>query len=673
MSPNHPRLPLPAPARRRLLAAVLGVRLSCCTVALLAVFQLEISAQPASSGSVQGRVQSATTGNYLNNARVRVAGTNRETFTSPFGEYRIADLPAGPVTLEVFYTGMSPQTVTVAVPASGSVQKDVVLAPPDGVVGTNADGTVQLASFVVQSQRETDAAAIALNEQRFAANRKDVVSTDAFGEINQGNIGEFVKFLPGISLDVKDGNTPSGIMIRGFDPNYTNVTMDGGQLASTIIANTQTSSRQFVLDGANINNIARIEVAKLPTPDMSANLLGGAVNFVSRTAFERPRREIRLSAYLSANAKAVELDKTPGPLDEDTYKVLPSFDFQYADPVSKRFGYVLTAQHSSQYYLQNRSVFGHRFTGAGATVANPYTTNVQTNFAQNRSDRTSGALTLDYKPWDRHVLSLKLNASASKQQSASRAINYNVGGTQPVRWDERNTFGAATGGSVGISTSFQERHSLNRTAAGSWTFTGEDWTVEAAGTFSHSNNRTRDNPKGFFRSVSVNLPNVGRVNLEDIDHDRPGFGVATVFNTAGQRIDELNLANWNLTQAGSEALNAQDTLKEARLNVTRNLSLFGKTVAFKFGGSVNDLVRDLHYVPVNWTYVGPDRIANNADNTAAGFISAADLGVSPPRPRMAGRIQDQSEFRAEPGPLDSDRWPSGRCPAECGDPFAVAA
>ncbi|HUR58906.1 MAG TPA: carboxypeptidase regulatory-like domain-containing protein, partial [Opitutaceae bacterium] len=590
-------------------------------------------------GTIEGRVQSAATGNYLNNARVRVAGSPREVFTNAFGEYRLADLPAGPLTLEVFFTGMAPQAVAVTVPGSGAVQKDVILGSATEP-GAGSNATVLMNQYVVQSQRETDAAAIAINEQRFAANRKDVVSTDAFGEINQGNIGEFVKFLPGISLDVKDGNTPSGIMIRGFDPNYTNVTIDGGQLASTIIANTQTSSRQFVLEGANINNIARIEVTKLPTPDMSANLLGGAVNFISRSAFERSRRELRISTYFSANAKALDFEKTPGPLAESTYKILPSLDVQFVDPVNKKFGYVVSAQHSSQFYLQNRTVFGYRFTSAGATLSNPYTTQVQTNFAPNRSDRTSGALTFDFKPWDRHVLTLKLNASANVQQSASRQLTYNIGGNQPGSWDQGNTLGNAAGGSVSIGTSFQERHSLTRALAGGWNYNGADWKIESAATFSHSNNRTRDMPKGFFRTISVNLPNVGRVNIEGIDHENARFNTATVFNTGGQRIDELNLANWNLTQAGTEALNAQDTLKEARLNITRGFSIAGRHFSLKAGGSVNDLVRDLDYTPISWTYVGPNGIANDADNAAGGFISDSDRGISPGFGRPAPQWPD---------------------------------
>ncbi len=587
-----------------------------------------VRAQAANTGSIEGRVQSAATGNFLSNARVRVAGTTREAFTNSFGEYRFLGLPAGPTTLEVFFTGVAPQTVSVTVTAGGSVTRDVAVGvSSDGTV--NKDGTLVLSKFIVQSQRETDATAIAINEQRFAANRKDVVSTDAFGEINQGNIGEFVKFLPGISLDVKDGNTPSGIMIRGFDPNYTNVTVDGGQLASTIIANTQTSSRQFVLDGANINNVARIEVAKLPTPDMSANLLGGAVNFVSRSAFERPRRELRVSTYLSANAKAMDLKETSGPFIEPTFKVLPSFDLQFVDPVSKKFGYVVTAQHSSQFYLQNRTVFGARFTSAGATVANPYTTNINTNFAHNRSDRTSGAVTFDFKPWVRHVLQLKLQANASRQQSGSRSLNYNIGGNTPVRFDENNVFGNATGGSAGLSTSFQSRHALTRAVNAGWTFTGREWTFETAGSWSHSNNRTRDTAKDFFNSVSVALPNVAKVDLQAIRHAEASFGTATVLNAAGARIDESKLANYNLTQVGSMPLNAFDTVKEARVNITKLFSVRGTPIAVKFGGSVNDVARDLDYTAINYLYVGPDGLANSGDEGMANFVSAADSGVSP--------------------------------------------
>lgn len=604
------------------------------------------SAQTEATGTITGRVLNLDTASYLNNARVRVAGTTIQALTNQFGEYRLTNVPAGQVTLDVFYTGIPTRQVTVTVPPGGSVTQDVELSRD------TSEQVMRLSEFVVQSEREMEAAAIAINEQRFAAARKDVVSTDAFGEINQGNIGEFVKFLPGISLDVKDGNTPSGIMVRGFDPNYTNVTLDGGQMASTIIANTQTSSRQFVLEGMNINNIARIEVVKLPTPDMQANVLGGAVNFITKSAFERARPEFRVSLSLSGNEKALDFEKTPGPFLEDTYKIRPSFDVQYVNPVNKRFGYVITAQHSSQYYLQNQAIIGYRFGGnpnpqgtnptRAVTEMDPFINSINTRFAPNRSDRTSGGLTLDFRPWDHSTIRLTGQASVQKQQSSARNINYQAGNNTPLDWNQHNTLGAATGGNVSMGTSFQERHAQSRTIAGSWEFRKDDWLLELAGTYSNSNNRTRDIGKGFFRAISVSLPGVSRVNLLDVDTSTGKMREAQVFNSAGQRIDELNLANWRLTQASnaSEPLNASDDVKEARFNATRALRIGRIPFSLKAGASVNDVKRDLEFQPFAMIFVGPDGVQNSADDFLGNYVSQGDLGVSPGFGRPAPQWPD---------------------------------
>jgi hypothetical protein len=61
------------------------------------------------------------------------------------------------------------------------------------------DGPVQLQAFSVSSQREGNSKAI-------AAQRKDMniitsVSSDIFGEVMDGNVGEFLKYLPGVDLE----------------------------------------------------------------------------------------------------------------------------------------------------------------------------------------------------------------------------------------------------------------------------------------------------------------------------------------------------------------------------------------------------------------------------------------------------------------------------------------
>ena len=64
---------------------------------------------------------------------------------------------------------------------------------------------MKLARFVVGESREMDGAAIAINEQRFAPNIRNVVSADEFGSVVEGNAGDFLKFLPGITVDTHVG------------------------------------------------------------------------------------------------------------------------------------------------------------------------------------------------------------------------------------------------------------------------------------------------------------------------------------------------------------------------------------------------------------------------------------------------------------------------------------
>lgn len=266
------------------------------------------AAAQTTSGEIEGRVRNGTNGLYLGNARVMVAGTTRDVFTDETGTFRLGGLPAGEVTLEVFFTGLQRREIKVIVPAGSTVRQDVVLTR-GGDAG--ADGVVELNPFVIAADREYNAAAIAINEQRFAPSKREVVSTDAFGEINQGNIGEFVKHLPGISFEMKDGNNLSGIMVRGFNSNYTNVTFDGAQMASAALSNTQTHTRQFVLEQANINNIARIEVIKLPTPRCRGQSARRRREFHQPVRLREPQSPDRLFHLFFGQRKGVRIRADP--------------------------------------------------------------------------------------------------------------------------------------------------------------------------------------------------------------------------------------------------------------------------------------------------------------------------------------------------------------------------
>ncbi|MFM9954077.1 MAG: carboxypeptidase regulatory-like domain-containing protein, partial [Opitutaceae bacterium] len=61
------------------------------------------TAAPAASGSITGRVQNTDTGQYVNNARVTVRGTNLVAPTDETGTFRLSAVPAGEVILEIFF------------------------------------------------------------------------------------------------------------------------------------------------------------------------------------------------------------------------------------------------------------------------------------------------------------------------------------------------------------------------------------------------------------------------------------------------------------------------------------------------------------------------------------------------------------------------------------------
>jgi hypothetical protein len=243
----------PSPPSRRL-ALLLAAGLLTATTATHA--QTAAATPPpasAATASLSGRVQNAATGQFLNNVRLTVKGTNLVAFTDESGSYRLGGVPAGPAILEVFYTGMEAQQIPVSLAGGTALERDISLA--GGARYRDDHEVVKLESLVVSSSREIDGAAIAINEQRFAANAVNIVAADEFGIVPDGNIGEFLKMLPGITMDYRGGD-PREISMNGVPSAYVPVTIGGFSLATS---ETSGTGRNVELNAVSINNMSRIE------------------------------------------------------------------------------------------------------------------------------------------------------------------------------------------------------------------------------------------------------------------------------------------------------------------------------------------------------------------------------------------------------------------------------
>lgn len=138
-----------------------------------------------------------------------------------------------------------------------------------------------LESFFVSARAEGQAQAIGL--QRSAPTYRTVVSSDALGQIREGNIGDALVRLPGLSVETRAGVQRTAT-IRGLAPQYNTVTVDGLRMTNV------DGNRDIALDSFPSNMLARVEVVKANTPSLPSDAIGGTVELVTKTAFDREGR-----------------------------------------------------------------------------------------------------------------------------------------------------------------------------------------------------------------------------------------------------------------------------------------------------------------------------------------------------------------------------------------------
>ena len=141
----------------------------------------------------------------------------------------------------------------------------------------------------------------ALERKREAPTIIDAVSSDNVGKLPDYNPAEAIQRLPGVSTQLDQGE-PRYAVIRGVDPNLNDVTVDGN-----LVGAPEAEGRRVSLDTLPSDLVAAIEVVKAVTPDMDANAVGGNINIVTPSAFDRPDDFFFASVRGTYNKKADRL------------------------------------------------------------------------------------------------------------------------------------------------------------------------------------------------------------------------------------------------------------------------------------------------------------------------------------------------------------------------------
>jgi iron complex outermembrane recepter protein len=571
------------------------------------------------TGSISGRVHNEVTGQYLNNARVSVKGTGVTVFTDETGTYRISGVPAGNVVIEALYSGLDPQQVTLAVTAGQNVERDITLTNK-ARYGEKTD-VVKLDPFVAATSKLTEGEALATNEQRFSANIKNVVATDAFGDVTEGNVAEFMKFLPGITVDYSDV-MPQSIGVRGFDPNLTSVNMDGATMANAAGGGT---SRGFAFTQVSINNISRIELTKVPTPANAADSMSGSINMVSKSAFERSRAQLNWRVFINASSDGMMLDRQPFPFDTMVRRIKPGFDLDYTLPITKNFGIVFTALSSKLWNEQNYSSNTWNGRDAGATPTNPFMQSHQVIDAPKWYDRDSASLKMDWRLSPNAVLSVGLQATYYQDMNGNvnRTVNVSTSaastpaGGEPLSWSPTFTRSAAGRPTVTFAHNFL--HIAARTLGNNvrYRFENSDWKIDSGVSFSTSKTWSRYHDRGTFNSMNITLLNPAgtRVFFEDITPVRPG--TIRLIDAAGRDVNLNDPSIYQLNTATSPFRDARTDLVVGDLNVRRKLTLLEMPAGVQFGGQQKVEIRDNRRMTQVFTYNPP----NPADRSPTEYVA----------------------------------------------------
>lgn len=579
------------------------------------------------AGVIVGTVSNESTRQYLKLARVRVQETGREVLTDESGRFRISGLEPGTYTLVSTYTGLEAMTTQVTLTAEAGVRIELMLTSDEYYV---------LGEFTVTGTVEGNA--FAVNKQRQSESARTVTSVDAFVDQTTGNPGEFLKNLEGIQMNYSQ-NEPQTIALRGFDANLTTLTMDGNPIASS--ASTSTN-RAVQVDQLSIASIDSVEVFKAPIPSMSANAIGGAVNFITKSAFDVQGRRAFLQLGVNTDSHDfMSFSDTPSPGhgDDAEGRVYPIGRFEYRNTfLDNRLGvmFSLARDHTNQlgssasHALDVAALPGGTLPAAPElyTEENTVVRRGSFSIAPNRQLRTRDdiSLNLDYKLTEE--IALFLRTSLSDYHSTNRNHGFTLApGTRSA--DSTLETQTITGGTASQSVSVFDKYTHSWQINPGLKFVSGDWRVDLIGGFSKSTNHY--NNASDFGGLSIRLQGISYTMSTPRHTEVPDY--VTQLNVT-PTTDYFILNNYapnqgNLASTGgqhranhggivnSNFRNSADVLYTGRLDVRRD---FQARFPFYIKGGLgySEQYRDKHQPQKRWYWMGEDGVATPDDLTAAG-------------------------------------------------------
>lgn len=443
-----------------------------------------VSGQSVAAGSIGGRVIDGATGLALPGASLRIQETGRVVVSTNDGSFLINNVTPGAYTLVVSYEGLDQQRIAVSVQSGLAVRSDIRMS----------SASVRPEEILVLSRLAGYASTI--NMQRNAPSVRTIVSADALGQIREGNIGDALVRLPGLSVETRAGVQRTAT-IRGLAPQYNTVTVNGLRMTNV------DGNRDIALDSFPANMLSRVEVVKSPTPDMSADAIGGTVNLVTRSAYDKVGRTFEAETGTTYNENRGTWNRQLGVTYADTFGE------------QEEFGLL-----GSVYYFRDHRGYD--------VVDNAYTVSATNSYFINRSlyydrketkDKVGAGLTFDYRPSDDTAFSFSGIYHYDYRDLWRRGTDYRP--NPATQSNVTETGGSSTGGRVDSIVFYREPKNVLQLYTGGVTHRTGDWNLEGRVSYSKAK---KDYP--------VTLQVVNSWNNVNLTYDRsnPDFPTYRVDN-----------------------------------------------------------------------------------------------------------------------------------------------
>ena len=602
---------------------------------------LASSAQPAASSSIQGRVFNPVSKAYVGNAEVRLEGTNQVTYTESDGSFQFKGVAVGPATIAVTYTGYNTAKEFFVVAAGSLAVREISLTSTAAIAAQAAkDGTIQLQAYNVSSEREGNAKAIMA--QRRNMDISTSVSSDIFGDVADGNVGEFLKYLPGVDLDYVE-SLARGPRLGGMDSQYVGVAFDGMKIASAdSVRGGGENSRATSFEGFAITAVDSIEISRTTSAESDADSPAGTINMKTKRAFDRKGRVFSYTTGVNFNAEEFTISATQGPSDSKHLKWRPNLSLEYAESFfNQRLGVLLSVSTANSYTEQYDITLDYNRVPTPDDPRPMVVRQISFKDGPKFMEKQSLLLTTDWRATRNLVLSLNAIYSYAGGEFHNRnfvfiAANNNanaINGRSSVLGDGLTTIGtrritgntnAALNNTVptlnnggGSSTEI----TYTRTVTPKFEYKSGAWVIDGAAGYSQAANNFDSLERGY-----LNGEGGGVASDWVATRPHPGSWEWTIRQTSGP--DWYNLKNFTSTdvRAGGAQVNNSDPkwiteIWTGQLNARWALPFKRFPTVLKVGGKWSEESRDNNnYTPWNiWSYVGPGGNTVTTNPTTGAF------------------------------------------------------